>query len=89
MGGKFSQDKGKRFERWFANKLGDALGRKVYRTQQSRGGTTEGSDVVSEPFSCELKSYAKLGGLIMRALKQSEKDCKPGYIPVAICKGNR
>ena len=90
MGGRSSQNKGKRFEREVALKASDVLGRKIYRTQQSRGGLTEGSDVVCEPYwSIECKHYKKLGGLIKRAYDQSKRDAKDGLVPIAICKGDR
>jgi len=89
MGGKSSQDKGKRFEREVALKASEVLGRKIYRTQQSRGGLTEGSDVVAKPFSIECKHYKKRGGLIARAYEQSQRDAGEGLIPICICKGDR
>jgi len=89
MGGKHSRDKGHRFERQVAKDLGEAMGREVRRTIQFRGGATEGSDVVCSPFSIECKSYKKLGGLIARAYEQAQRDCKEGFIPIAVCKAAR
>ena len=89
MGGKHARNKGHRFEREVAKDLGEAMGREVRRTIQFRGGATEGSDVVCEPFSIECKHYKKLGGLIARAYEQAQRDCKEGFIPIAVCKGDR
>lgn len=89
MGGKHSRDKGHRLERLVAKDFGEVLKREIQRTIQFRGGATEGSDVVAEPFSIECKHYKKLGGLIVRAYEQAKRDTKEGFIPIAICKGDR
>tara|TARA_Y100001963_G_scaffold159983_1_gene266690 strand:+ start:488 stop:826 length:339 start_codon:yes stop_codon:yes gene_type:complete len=86
---KSQRAKGHRFERKVAADATVALGQKVQRTIQFRGGQSEGSDVVVEPFAIECKHYKKLGGLINRAYEQATRDAKEGYIPIAICKGDR
>ena len=87
--GKAQRDKGHRFERQVAADATVALGEKVTRTIQFRGGQSEGSDVVVEPFAIECKHYKKLGGLLYRAYEQATRDAKEGYIPISICKGDR
>ena len=87
--GKMQRNKGHRFERKVATDATIALGQKVLRTIQFRGGQSEGSDVVVEPFAIECKHYKKLGGLINRAYEQAKRDAKEGYIPICICKGDR
>jgi hypothetical protein len=92
MGGKHARSKGHRNERQVAKDLGRVLGfedGEVQRTIQSRGGASEGADVVVEPFAVECKHYKKLGGLIVRAYEQAKRDAKEGFIPISICKGDR
>lgn len=93
MGGKHSRDKGHRFERQVAKDAGKALGfndGEVRRTLQSRGGASEGSDIsIAGHFAIECKRYKEVKGLVVRALRQAERDAKPGQIPIAICKGDR
>ena len=89
MGGKHARNKGHRCEREVAKDLGEAMGREVRRTIQFRGGINDGSDVCAEPWSIECKHYKKLGGLIARAYEQAQRDCKEGFIPIAVCKGDR
>ena len=79
--GKAQKDKGHRFELKVAADATVALGKKVTRTIQFRGGESEGSDVVVEPFAIECKHYKKLGGLINRAYEQAKRDAREGYLP--------
>ena len=92
MGGKHSRNKGHAFEREVAKEAGRRLGLKdgeVRRTLQSRGGASEGSDISVGHLAIECKRYKTVRGLPVRALRQAERDAKPGQIPISICKGDR
>ena len=93
MGGKHSRNKGHAFERQVAKDAGKALGfndGEVRRTLQSRGGASDGSDVsIAGHFAIECKRFKEVTGLVVRALRQAERDAKPGQIPISICKGDR
>ena len=88
MGGKSSQQKGKRFELSIANKLKELFNIKVRRTPLSGGMDFKGdiiciddNSIISE-FSFECKNQEKLN--IWKALEQSRNDAPRGKTPLVV-----
>ena len=92
MGGRSSQQKGKRFELSIANKLKELFKIKVSRTPLSGGMDFKGdiiciddNSIISE-FSFECKNQEKLS--IWDSLKQAEEN-SGGHTPLLVFKRNR
>jgi len=88
MGGKSSQQKGKRFEREVAKQINNKFSTKVRRTPLSGGMDFKGdiiciddSSIISE-FSWECKNQEKLN--IWKALQQSRNDATQRTLPVVV-----
>ena len=88
MGGRSSQQKGKRFELSIANKLKELFNIKVRRTPLSGGMDFKGdiiciddNSIISE-FSFECKNQEKLN--IWKALEQSRNDAPRGKTPLVV-----
>ena len=88
MGGRTSQQKGKRFELSIANKLKEVFNIKVRRTPLSGGLDFKGdiiciddNSIISE-YSFECKNQEKLN--IWKALEQSRNDAPRGKTPLVV-----
>jgi hypothetical protein len=83
---KSQRDKGASFEREVAAIFTDHLGVKFKRNlAQSRGGATEGSDLIVGPFSVECKRRAKMS--IYEWLDQAQRDAGD-KIPMVIARAD-
>lgn len=85
--GKFSRDKGKRFEREWAKYL-RPLFPDARRGVQSRGGGAEVADIIGVPgfhFECKAREDAS----VYAALRQAEDEAGAGRYPVAVIKKSR
>jgi len=88
MGGKSSQQKGKRFERQVAAEINKKFETSVKRTPNSGGLSIKGDiiciddqSIISE-FSWECKNQEKLN--IWKALQQSKNDAPARTMPVVV-----
>ena len=92
MGGKSSQQKGKRFEREVAKQINKKFETNVRRTPLSGGLNFKGDiiciddqSIISE-FSWECKNQEKLN--IWKALQQSKNDAPARTMPVVVFRKN-
>ena len=86
--GKFSRDKGARFERELARIFRDALpGCDAKRGFQTRGGAAEMPDVTAGCFAIEAKAGKKPP--VRAALKTAVDNCPKGLYPLAVIKEDR
>lgn len=88
--GKFSRDKGKRYERELAGKLRDLGFNDVHRTAQFRGNTGAAGDLEGIPgIHIEAKHQEKL--MIYDWMEQSARDAEAagkGEMPIVIFRRN-
>ena len=82
---KLSRTKGRAFEQSVARML-RSYGIPAARGWQSRGGSKEESDVVTNRYTIECKHRQQPN--VLRALEQAELALEPGKVPVAVCKWN-
>tara|TARA_R110002051_G_scaffold219742_1_gene283719 strand:- start:268 stop:606 length:339 start_codon:yes stop_codon:yes gene_type:complete len=85
---KKSRDKGARFERTVAQWFCDAGFTARRGASQCRDGSDAPDVVVSLPLWVEVKTRAKVGGVIPSALEQAES-ATDGKTPIAVVKGDR
>lgn len=86
--GKFSRDKGARFEREVARMFREHLpGCDAKRGFQTRGGAAEAPDVETGVFAIECKVGKKPP--VRAALATAVENCPKGQIPLAIIKEDR
>lgn len=82
MSGKAARERGKRGERYVANRIRDRLGLTARRGQQYAGGP-ESPDVIGLPgYHIEVKNVNKLN--LHGAISQSYRDSSDGEVPVVI-----
>ena len=88
--GKFSRDKGKRFEQKVARLFRKAFPHradKIKRGQQTRYGTDAPDIEWADPYWPECKHDERISP--WAAIRQAVNDAPEGRVPVAICKKNR
>ena len=85
--GKFSRDKGARFERQWRDSMREA-GFPARRNPQAQGGRVAGADVVGcGPFHVECKTGKRPN--VRAALAQACDDASTGMVPAAVCHWDR
>jgi len=86
VSGRRSRRKGHDWERAVARRLREIFGPQVRRGLQYQDGS-DAPDVIVPCFYVECKVGARPP--IIQALEQAEKNAKPGFWPVAICKQDK
>lgn len=81
--GKFSRDKGKRFEQWVASKL-RALGIACHRGWQARSGSDDADVVVDALPDVHIECKTGACPNIWKAMEQARKAAKPGTRPTVV-----
>ena len=89
MSGKFSRDKGARFERDIANRFKELYPKAVRGVGQTQSGGNS-ADVESTPFWIECKAQKKtnIEGAFKQAV-EAKKECEDSRPPLVISKRDR